>query len=77
MCPLPLGHPSHPPPQLTRKVVTEGRVELPVLPSASPLALCFTRGSVCFTATISSRPLLPPCYVYKSILYVCVSVAAL
>ena len=57
--PLPPGPPCCPPPIPLIWVITEHRVELPMLFSNFPQALCFTHGSVYMNAPSSSRPLLP------------------
>ena len=55
--------------------------EFPESFSEVPLALYFTYGNVCFHITLSIHPTLSflghPSHVHKSVLYVCVSTAAL
>ena len=54
--PLPLKIPSHPPPHPSRSA--QRRAELTVLYRSFPLALYFTRGSVCMSVLLSVRPTL-------------------
>ena len=70
---LPSPHPIQP-----LWVSREQLVELPVLYSNFPLAICFTYGNVCFDATFSIHPTLSfPCCAHKSVPYVCISILAL
>ena len=82
ICPLPLepSLPSHPIPSHPRPpllVVTEHQVELPVLYTEFPLAIYFTRGTAYVSTLLSPFvPLSFPHCVHKSVLCVCVSIAA-
>ena len=60
------------------QVITEHQAEPHVLHSNFPLAICFTRGSVYMPTPVSICPALSfLCRVYKSILYICISIPAL
>jgi len=76
--PLPPGPPCRPPPIPLIGVITEHRVELPMLYSNFPQALCFTHGSVYMSELLPVRPALSfPICVRKSVPCVCVSIPAL
>ena len=62
------------------QVDTEPLFEFPEPSSKFPLAMYFTHGNVSYHVTLSIHPtlsLLPSPHVHKSVLYVCVSIAAL
>ena len=75
LCPLPLEPPSHSPPLW---VVTQHWAELPVSHSNFPPALSFTYGRV-YVSMLPSQfvPPSPSHCVQTSVLYVCISTAAL
>ena len=59
--------------------ITKPWIDLPTSYSKFPLDVYFTYGKVCFPLLLSQfvPPSLPPPHLHKSLLYVCISTAAL
>ena len=70
--------PSHPHPTQPLSVTAEHQAGLPVLYGSFPLVICFTHGSVYMSMLLSQfiPPSPSPCF-HESVLYVCISTAAL